>query len=152
MFNDIVAKTKGMPNCAILTGYELGLSALLKRGSDVWVNNPKIFREASGTSGMTAAMNGSINLSIPDGWVPEFAKHGKNAFSVEAADRSLDEGEQNRIEANNIYDVLEREVIPTYYENPEKWFKIIYQAWVDVRDEFDSGRMAKEYYELLYNE
>lgn len=150
MFNDIVAKTKGMPNCAILTGYELGLSALLKRGSDVWVNNPKIFREASGTSGMTAAMNGSVNLSIPDGWVPEFAKHGKNAFSVEAADRSLDESEQNRIEANNIYDVLEREVIPTYYENPEKWFKIIYQAWVDVRDEFDSGRMAKEYYELLY--
>ncbi len=150
MFNDIVAKTKTMPNCAILTGYELGLSALLKRGSDVWVNNPKIFREASGTSGMTAAMNGSVNLSIPDGWVPEFAKHGKNAFSVDAADRSLDEGEQNRIEANNIYDVLEGEVIPTYYENPEKWFKIIHQAWVDVRDEFDSGRMAKEYYELLY--
>lgn len=151
MFSDIIAKTKAMPNCAILTGYELGLSALLKRGSDVWVNNPKIFREASGTSGMTAAMNGSVNLSIPDGWVPEFAKHGKNAYSVDAADRSLGEAEQNRIEANNIYDVLEREVIPTYYENPEMWFKIIHQAWADVRDEFDSGRMAREYYELLYN-
>jgi starch phosphorylase len=89
IFNDIYWKTLPLKNCTILTGYELNLSALLKRGSDVWLNNPKLYREASGTSGMTAAMNGSINLSIPDGWVPEFAQHGKNCFSIEPADRAL---------------------------------------------------------------
>lgn len=150
VFNDIHHKIKSLPNCAILTGYELRLSALLKGGSDIWLNNPKIYREASGTSGMTAAMRGSVNLSIPDGWVPEFAKHGVNAFSVEAADTSLDEKEKNRIEANHIYDVLESDVLPTYYTRPEQWFQIVHQAWVDVKDEFDANRMASEYYEVLY--
>ncbi len=150
MFNDIIRKTKGMPNCAILTGYELHLSALLKGGSDIWLNNPKIYREASGTSGMAAAMNGSVNVSIPDGWVPEFAKHGKNCFCVDAADQSLDEAERNRIEAGNIYDVLEQEAVPMYYKEPEKWFNVMLQAWTDVKADFDSTRMAKEYYEVLY--
>lgn len=150
MFNDIFARTKSLANCTILTGYELRLSAQLKGGSDVWLNNPKIYREASGTSGMTAAMKGSVNLSIPDGWVPEFAKHGKNSFCVDAVDTSLDEKEKNRLEANNIYDVLEKELIPTYYDKPDKWFKIMRQAWLDVKDEFDANRMADEYYDSLY--
>lgn len=150
IFNDIIAKVKSMPNCTVLTGYELRLSALLKGGSDVWLNNPKIYREASGTSGMAAAMKGSVNVSIPDGWVPEFAKHGKNCFSIEAADTALDEKEKNRIEASNIYDVLEKEVIPTYYSKPDKWFKIMTQGWADVKEEFDADRMAREYYEVLY--
>ncbi|MBL7850061.1 MAG: alpha-glucan family phosphorylase [Cyclobacteriaceae bacterium] len=150
MFNDIMAKTKALSNCAVLTGYELHLSALLKGGSDVWLNNPKITREASGTSGMSAAMLGSVNVSIPDGWVPEFAKHGKNCFSVEAADQKLDEKEKNRLEAARIYDVLEQEVLPTYYNKPDKWFKIMRQAWMDVKEDFDSNRMAREYYEQLY--
>ena len=150
MFNDIHAKTKSMPNCAILTGYELALSGLLKGGSDVWLNNPKIYREASGTSGMSAAMRGSVNLSIPDGWVPEFAKHGKNSFCIEAVDQSLEEKERNKIEAARIYDVLEQEVVPTYYKKPEKWFRIMTQAWADVKEGFDSNRMAREYYEILY--
>ncbi len=151
IFNDIVRKTKNIANATILTGYELRLSALLKGGSDIWLNNPKIYREASGTSGMSAAMKGCVNLSIPDGWVPEFAKHGKNCFSVEAADQSLSEAERNQIETANIYNVLEEEVVPTYYDNPEKWFKIMTQGWTDVKDEFDANRMAREYYELLYS-
>ncbi|MBP6540775.1 MAG: alpha-glucan family phosphorylase, partial [Saprospiraceae bacterium] len=79
-FNHLFQKTLANPNIAVLTGYELGLSAALKKGSDVWLNNPRLYREASGTSGMTAAMNGSVNFSIPDGWIPEFAKHGVNSF------------------------------------------------------------------------
>ncbi|MBL7863627.1 MAG: alpha-glucan family phosphorylase [Cyclobacteriaceae bacterium] len=151
MFNDIMKKISAMPNCAILTGYELKLSALLKRGSDVWLNNPKIFREASGTSGMTAAMNGSVNLSIPDGWVPEFANHGKNCFSVEPADRSLNEQEQNAQEASRIYDLLENVVLPVYYNKPEQWYAITRQAWMDVREEYGSNRMAREYYDIMYS-
>ncbi len=150
LFNQIHWKTKSLNNCTILTGYELGLSALLKRGSDVWLNNPKLYREASGTSGMTAAMNGTINFSIPDGWVPEFAKHGKNCFSIIPASRDLTESEQDDVEANALYEILEKEVIPTYYQKPEKWYKIMRQAWKEVIPEFDSNRMVEEYYEKMY--
>ena len=149
-FNDLFWKTLDLPNCTVLTGYELGLSALMKKGSDIWLNNPKLYREASGTSGMTAAMNGSVNLSIPDGWIPEFAQHGKNSFIVEPADRSLTEYEQNIIEANRIYDLLEKEILPTYYENPKKWASILINAMKDVSPAFESGRMAREYYEKLF--
>ena len=150
IFNEIYWQTKSLLNCTILTGYELGLSALLKRGSDVWLNNPRLYREASGTSGMTAAMNGSINFSIPDGWVPEFAKHGKNCFSIEPADRTLSEEEQNRVESRRLYDILEKEIIPTYYQKPDVWYSIMRQSWKDVLPYFDSNRMAEEYYEKMY--
>lgn len=151
IFNDIYRQTRDLPNCTILTGYELGLSRLLKRGSDVWLNNPRIYREASGTSGMSAAMNGSINVSIPDGWVPEFARHGENCFVVEPADQSLAQEEQNSIEANRLYEVLEKEVIPLYYDRPDRWAQVVRQSWKDVQPRFDSNRMADEYYQLLYN-
>ena len=150
IFNDVHWKIKNLPNCTILTGYELKLSALLKKGSDVWLNNPRLYREASGTSGMTAAMNGSINFSIPDGWVPEFAKHGKNCFSIEPADRALSVEEQDRIEVERLYDILENEIIPLYYENQEAWCKIMLEGWKDVLHQFDSNRMAAEYYEKMY--
>ena len=149
-FNDLFWKTLDLPNCSILTGYELGLSALMKKGSDVWLNNPRLYREASGTSGMTAAMNGSVNLSIPDGWIPEFARHGKNSFVIEPADRNLSEHEQNIIEANRIFDILEKEILPTYYEQPEKWAAIVMNAMKDVSPAFESGRMARQYYEQLF--
>lgn len=151
VFNDIHWKTKSVRNCAIVTGYELKISAMLKRGSDIWLNNPKIYHEASGTSGMTAAMNGSINFSIPDGWVPEFSHHRKNSFVIEAADRALSEGDQNRIESDRMYDILEKEIQPMYYENRNEWFEIMKQSWRDVLTAFDSNRMAREYYEKMYN-
>src|SRR5690606_739889 len=72
-FNTLVEESKNHKNMAVLTGYELSLSKSLKQGSDLWLNNPRVPREASGTSGMTAAMNGSVNLSTDDGWIPEFA-------------------------------------------------------------------------------
>ena len=150
IFNEIYWKTKPLKICTILTGYELGLSALLKRGSDAWLNNPRLYREASGTSGMTAAMNGSINFSIPDGWVPEFGKHGKNCYSIAPAPRELPEPEQDKMEANALYEILEKELIPTYYQKSEKWYKIMRQGWKEVLPEFDSNRMVEEYYEKMY--
>lgn len=148
LFNEIYWKTKDLPNCTVVTGYELWLSAHLKKGSDVWLNNPRLFHEASGTSGMTAAMNASVNLSIPDGWVPEFAKHGKNCFVIPTANDSLSQEEKDEIESENLLDVLEKEIIPTYYNNPSKWVKIIKQGMKDILPHFDSARMAKEYYEF----
>jgi starch phosphorylase len=151
IFNEIYWKTKDLPNCTVVTGYELWLSGHLKKGSDVWLNNPRLYHEASGTSGMTAAMNGSINLSIPDGWVPEFAKHGKNSFIIKTAEDSLSQDARDKIEAKNLLDVLEDEIIPLYYDSPAKWQRVVKASMTEVLPEFDSGRMANEYYKELYS-
>lgn len=137
-------------NLAVLTGYELELSRLMKEGSDVWLNNPRIPREASGTSGMTAAMNGSVNFSTYDGWIPEFSKHGKNAFTLPAVDISMSINDQDAFDLNNLYHILESEIIPTYYDKPKEWLKIMKQSMKDVVPFFNSDRMADEYYEKLY--
>jgi starch phosphorylase len=150
IFNEIYWKTKDLPSCTVLTGYELWLSGHLKKGSDVWLNNPRLYHEASGTSGMTAAMNASINLSIPDGWVPEFAKQGKNAFIIDTANDSLTVEEKDKIEAESLYDLLEKEIIPMYYNSPAKWTKMVKTSMNDVVPFFDSSRMADEYYEKMY--
>ena len=150
-FNHLFQKTLANPNIAVLTGYELGLSAALKKGSDVWLNNPRLYREASGTSGMTAAMNGSVNFSIPDGWIPEFAKHGVNSFIIEPADRNLPQAEQDSIECSRLMDILEKEILPMYYSKPKSWANVVKNGMRDVAPAFESGRMAKEYYTLLFN-
>ncbi len=151
IFNEIFWKTRDLPNCTVLTGYELWLSGHLKKGSDLWLNNPKIYHEASGTSGMTAAMNGSVNLSIPDGWVPEFAKPGKNSFIIEPANDLLVEMSRDKIEAQNLYDLIENVIVPMYYDQPKEWLKVVKASMTDVLPYFDSGRMAREYYEKMYN-
>jgi starch phosphorylase len=148
VFNHLVKISKKEPNLAVLTGYELTLSGLLKTGSDVWLNTPRRPREASGTSGMTAAMNGSVNLSISDGWIPEFAKHGENAFILPIVDLSLNQDEQDNLDAANLLTMLESEVLPLYYDTPEKWHTLVKNSMRDVTPYFDSDRMADEYYKL----
>ncbi len=150
LFNDIISRTKPLKNCAVLTGYELELSALLKRGSDVWLNNPRMYREASGTSGMTAAMNGSINLSLPDGWVPEFAKNGLNCFLIQPAADGLSHEEQDRLENISLMNTLEQQVLNSYYNDEQQWVNMVRQAAADVGEAFESGRMVAEYYEKMY--
>ncbi|MFB9843686.1 alpha-glucan family phosphorylase [Mucilaginibacter ginsenosidivorans] len=150
-FNQIIRRARPLANCAVLTGYELALSALAKKGSDVWLNNPRMYREASGTSGMTAAFNGSINLSLPDGWVPEFAKDRKNSFVITPADNNLSNDEKDHREAESLMDTLENTILPMYYKDQKKWLSIIKTAAADVAPAFDSGRMADEYYKVMYN-
>lgn len=151
IFNEIYWKTKDLPNCTVVTGYELWLSGHLKKGSDVWLNNPKLYHEASGTSGMTAAMNASVNLSIPDGWIPEFSKHGKNSFLIETADDGLSQDAKDKVEAKNLLDLLEHEIIPMYYKKHDQWQSVVKAGMNDVVPFFDSGRMADEYYKRLYS-
>lgn len=151
-FNSLVEESKNQKNMAVLTGYELALSKLMKQGSDVWLNNPRVPREASGTSGMTAAMNGSVNVSTDDGWIPEFAKHGENSFVVAKGDyANMSVYEQDNYDLEKLYDILENEVIPTYYENHDKWRKIMQTAMDDVKHAFGSDRMADDYYKVMYN-
>jgi starch phosphorylase len=108
-------------------------------------------REASGTSGMTAAMNGSVNFSTDDGWIPEFINHGHNGFVIPKADyANMTVQEQDAYDLEKLYEILEKEILPLYYENYDTWRMVIKNGMRDVRFQFDSNRMAHEYYELLY--
>lgn len=151
-FNSLVEESKNYKNMAVLTGYELALSKSMKQGSDLWLNNPRVPREASGTSGMTAAMNGSVNLSTDDGWIPEFAKHGENSFVVPKCDyQNMSIYDQDNYDLNKLYEILENEIIPMYYDRPDEWRKVQQTAMDDVKDSFNSDRMADEYYQQIYN-
>jgi starch phosphorylase len=150
-FNWLVHFTRRFKNATVLTGYELSLSALMKKGSDVWLNNPRIPLEASGTSGMTAAMNGSLNFSTNDGWILEFGEHAKNGFVIPEVDTSLPEGEQDQRDADHMMDILENEIVPMYYGDHDAWVDMNYQSMADVTKYFKASRMAEEYYLKLYN-
>ncbi len=145
-FNGLHYLSYFFPNMAVLTGYELALSKALKDGADLWLNTPVVTREASGTSGMTAAMNAAINCSTFDGWIPEFARHGENAFIVPP----VTTGEVDDQDMNHLFDLLENEVIPCYYEDRQRWNRMAMQGMQDASGRFDSDRMAREYYEKLY--
>ena len=150
IFNHLIRFTHDRPNCAVLTGYELSLSRLLKTGSDIWLNTPRITREASGTSGMTAAMNGSINLTTFDGWIPEFAKNRENCFVIPPIDHTLALSEQDRLDAASLYQILEQDVLPTYYNQQDKWIEMVFAAIDGVIPAYTSNRMAHQYFQLLY--
>jgi starch phosphorylase len=150
-FNNLVQISKKYKNVSVLIGYELGLSKRLKQASDLWLNNPRVPREASGTSGMTASMNGSVNFSTDDGWIPEFINHGNNGFVVPKADYdNMSVQEQDDYDLNKIYEILNQQILPLYYEQPDTWRQIMKNGMMDVRWQFDSNRMAHEYYELMY--
>ncbi|PZX63582.1 alpha-glucan family phosphorylase [Hydrotalea sandarakina] len=150
-FNNLVHLSKNYKNVAVLIGYELTLSKRLKQAADVWLNNPRVPREASGTSGMTAAMNGAVNFSTDDGWIPEFVNHGNNGFVVPKADyENLSVHDQDNYDLNKMYEILEQQIVPLYYNNFETWRQIMKNGMRDVRFQFDSNRMAHEYYELMY--
>jgi starch phosphorylase len=151
IFDKLVHICKTHNNCAILVGYEISLSKNLKSGADIWLNTPRIGHEASGTSGMSASMNGAINIGIQDGWFPEFAKKEENAFVINACENCLPEILQDEKDAESLYDILENEAIPMYYENREKWFEMTKNSMLDIIPNFDSNRMAKAYYETLYS-
>jgi starch phosphorylase len=149
-FDSLIRLTKDYPNATVLTGYELELSRLLKVGSDVWLNNPVVTREASGTSGMTAAMNGSVNLSTYDGWICEFAEDGVNSFIIPTPDLNLGHEERDRQDMLGAYSKIREEIQPLYYDKPDEWSRIVLRSMNDVVPFFDSDRMAAEYYEKMY--
>ena len=151
-FNHLVHLSKQYNNMAVCVGYELALSKRLKQASDLWLNNPRVPREASGTSGMTAAMNGAVNFSTNDGWIVEFIDHGNNGFLITPTDYDkMHVQEQDRYDLDMMYDILERQILPAYYDTPDTWKQIVQNGMRDVRFQFESNRMAKEYYELMYN-
>jgi len=126
-FNHLVHLSKGYKNVAVVIGYELALSKRMKQAADCWLNNPRVPREASGTSGMTAAMNGAVNFSTDDGWIPEFINHGNNGFVVPKADyENMSVQEQDQYDLDQLYDILLNQILPLYYDNVapdcQKWY------------------------------
>jgi len=151
MFNSLVHMSKQYKNMTVLLGYELKLSKQLKGGADIWLNNPQLPREASGTSGMTAAMNGALNFSTYDGWIPEFAKHDVNCFIVPPADLSIPQHQQDQVDMQNLHTILEKDILKKYYDDHSQWLAIVKNSMHDVVPYFDSDRMAYQYYEKVYN-
>jgi len=128
--------------------YDIEVGKLITKGVDVWLNNPRKPQEASGTSGMKAAMNGVLNLSILDGWWPETCEHGVNGWQF--GDGYVGEN-QDQHDLDSLYKVLLEEVVPTYYENKEKWIEMM-QASIDTTyDRFSAKNMLEKYYEKLYS-
>jgi starch phosphorylase len=151
IFDRLVHVAKRYINCSVMVGYEMHLSKLLKQGADLWLNTPRLTREASGTSGMTAAMNGALNCSTNDGWIPEFAQPGINCFVLPEADLSWPAHEQDAFDADNLFTMLETIILPMYYEQPDQWLRLIKNSMHTIVPYFDSDRMAAEYYEKMYS-
>jgi starch phosphorylase len=148
---NLVAMSKKYPNAVVfLENYDMAIGAALTRGSDVWLNNPRRPKEASGTSGMKAAMNGVLNLSVLDGWWPEACDHGVNGWQIGDGFESTDEAELDAHDLASLYKVLLEEVVPTYYDNKDKWKEMMRASIMSTKDAFGVKRMLDEYYEHLY--
>ena len=106
---------------SLLQDYDMDIGARLTRGCDVWLNNPRRPLEACGTSGMKAAMNGVLNLSILDGWWPEACEHGVNGWAIGDEEVPDSTEVQDKQDARFLGKVLLDEVLPTYYDAPETW-------------------------------
>lgn len=151
-FNNILRKSYSMKNVVVLPGYELALSAKLKKGSDIWLNTPTRPLEASGTSGMSANMNGAVHFSIFDGWTVEGTFPGINGYTVEypGLDDDIPWQERHWKDHRFIMNTLENEIIPTYYENKQEWARLMRQAMRTAEGYFNSDRMVIEYFNRIY--
>lgn len=133
-------------------GYDIELARYLEAGVDVWLNNPIKPLEASGTSGMKAGMNGVLNISVPDGWVPEGVVSGKNGWLFGKG--TYDATDQDREE---LFHLLENEVLPIYFERhraadkfSHRWVTMMKESIQTITQQFNTDRMLREYIEKMY--
>lgn len=127
-----------------LENYSMRLGRLITSGVDVWLNTPLRPNEASGTSGMKAALNGIPNLSVLDGWWAEGCKHGGNGWAI-GSPHSCDD----QLDAESLYKVLEDQVIPIFYSDSKKWNKMM-RSSIQIAVDFTAHRMIKEYQQKFY--
>ncbi|MFA7279426.1 MAG: alpha-glucan family phosphorylase [Sterolibacterium sp.] len=138
----------------VLEGYDLHLARRLVSGVDVWLNNPIYPLEASGTSGMKAAINGAMNLSVLDGWWGE-GYDGKNGWAIKPTSEGLDPGERDNEEARTLYELLQDSVIPLYYRNSSlgyspEWVAMAKHSIASIMPRFNMQRMLSEYTKKFY--
>lgn len=133
-----------------LENYDMTIGRMLTRGADIWLNNPRRPKEASGTSGMKAAMNGVLNFSTLDGWWPEACIHGVNGWQFGDGFESNDDTLLDENDLKGLYDVLLKEIMPTYYNDRRKWVEMMKQSILTTKDKFSVKRMLEEYYSKMY--
>jgi len=134
--------------------YDMRVGRMLTQGVDIWLNTPRRPLEASGTSGMKAAMNGALNCSIADGWWPE-GYDGSNGWVIAGKDCGEDEAAQDREDARALYHLLEEQIVPAFYERdgkglPRRWIGMMKEAIATITPRFSSDRMVAEYCETAY--
>ncbi|NOX36003.1 MAG: glycosyltransferase family 1 protein [Calditrichaeota bacterium] len=135
-------------------GYDMSLARDLVSGADVWLNNPRRPQEASGTSGQKVGLNAGINFSVLDGWWVE-GYNGKNGWAFGDQEDFQNLEELDDLDAAAIYDILENDIIPAYYERdeaglPRQWIQIMKQSIMSILPIFNTHRMVKEYVRKLY--
>ncbi|NTV94978.1 MAG: glycosyltransferase family 1 protein [Thiobacillus sp.] len=138
----------------MVEGYDLGLARRLVSGCDIWLNNPIYPLEASGTSGMKAAMNGCLNLSVTDGWWDE-GYDGSNGWAIKPAPEYYDDARRNREDSQTLYELLQDQVIPMYYRRNElgfspEWVRMAKRSIATLLPQFNSIRMVREYVDKFY--
>lgn len=138
-----------------LEDYDMVIARFMVKGCDVWLNTPIRPMEASGTSGMKAALNGTLNFSILDGWWDE-AYNGSNGFCIGRGEEYTNYEEQEIIESGALYDVLEQQIIPMFYYRkqgnrlPDKWVAFMKNSISTIAGNFSSQRMVKDYSNVFY--
>jgi starch phosphorylase len=137
-----------------LPGYDIGMARYLYWGCDVWLNNPLRPLEACGTSGMKAALNGGLNLSIRDGWWDEWFD-GQNGWAIPTADGIADPDRRDEVEARAIYDLLSNQVVPRFYESgrdgvPARWVEMVRHTLRETGPKVLATRMVRDYVQDLY--
>jgi glycogen phosphorylase len=137
-----------------LEDYEMTLARRLVQGVDLWLNTPRRPHEASGTSGMKAALNGVLNCSILDGWWAE-AYSPACGFAIGGPEVEASEAAQDEADADALYAVLEEQVLPAFYERdeagiPQRWIALMRESIAELGPRFGTARMAAEYVERLY--
>ena len=149
IIRQIVSKSKAMfgkVKIIYLENYNMWLGRMITSGVDVWLNTPLRPNEASGTSGMKATLNGVPNLSVLDGWWAEGCKNGVNGWAVGDPEHPDDEKD-----ADHLYSVLENSVIPTFYNDRNKWISMMKEA-IKTGVDFTAHRMIMEYNQKFYQE
>ncbi len=152
--HELARKPEFIGKVLMIEGYDMSLSRFMISGVDVWLNNPLRPMEASGTSGMKAAMNGAPNLSILDGWWPEGYK-GDNGWVI-GGEREIEDAElRNWEDFTSLINVLRYDIIPTYYQRgdggfSEKWVRIAKRAMIESIPYFNTDRMVAEYAKRFY--
>jgi starch phosphorylase len=143
---------------AFLPDYDIGMARYLYWGSDVWLNNPLRPLEACGTSGMKAALNGGLNLSIKDGWWDEWCEDGKNGWEIPSADDSLSgttDDHRDAVEAAALYDLIEHQVAQRFYSRdangiPTQWVAMVRHTLKSLGPKVLASRMVRDYAVKLY--
>jgi starch phosphorylase len=138
----------------ILEDYDIRVGRFLVQGVDVWLNNPRRPLEASGTSGMKAAANGVVNCSVLDGWWDE-GFTGTNGWAIGGRDTNPDEGAQDWADAQDLYRILEQEILPRYYDRdakgvPHAWIALMKESVRTALWRFSTARMLQEYVDRMY--